>query len=47
MNPARRRTIMKPYRYPKPCFVDNAVIVETDEYRFYISITEWMNQGGE
>lgn len=49
---------MKPYRYPKPCFItkDNAIgfipnnpciVVETDNNRFYITIDEWANQGGE
>lgn len=38
---------MKPYRYPKPCFINNHVIVETDDYRFHITVDEWANQGGE
>lgn len=38
---------MKPYRFPKPCFTGNCVIVETDEIRVYITLDEWANQGGE
>jgi len=39
---------MKPYRYPEPCVDHNGhIVVETDELRWFFTVAEWNNQGGE